>query len=150
MEVMLRADVNKLGRRGDVVQVADGYARNYLLPRKLAMPATPGNKKVIEQEKAAAIRHEADSRTQAEQLAGMLAGVTLTIARKAGEEDQLYGSVTAIDVAQALQDQGYTVDRRKIELDEPLKTLGEFDVPLRLHRDVEAKVKVQVVRATED
>ena len=149
MEVILRADVNKLGHRGEVVQVADGYARNYLLPRKLAMPATPGNTKVIEQEKAAAIRHEADDRAQAEQLAGMLAGVTLTIARKAGEEDQLYGSVTAIDVAQALQAQGYTVDRRKIELDEPLKTLGEFDVPLRLHRDVQAKVKVQVVRATE-
>jgi large subunit ribosomal protein L9 len=149
MEVILRADVPKLGHRGEVVNVADGYARNYLLPRKMAVAATAGNKKVIEQEKTASVRREVTDKAQAEQLAKMLADVTVVVARKAGEEDQLYGSVTSIDVAEALQAKGYSVDRRKIQLEDPIRTLGEFQVPLRLHRDVEAAVKLQVVRETE-
>jgi large subunit ribosomal protein L9 len=149
MEVILRADVAKLGHRGEVVNVSDGYARNYLLPRKMAVLATAGNKKVIEQEKTAAVRRETTDRAQAEQLAKMLAGVTIIVARKAGEEDQLYGSVTSIDVAEALQAKGYSIDRRKIHLEDPIRTLGEFDVPLRLHHDVEATVKLQVVRETD-
>jgi large subunit ribosomal protein L9 len=149
MEVILRADVPKLGHRGEVVNVADGYARNYLLPRQMAVAATAGNKKVIEQEKAASVRREVTDKAQAEQLAKMLADVTVVVARKAGEEDQLYGSVTSIDVAEALQAKGYNVDRRKIQLEDPIRTLGEFQVPLRLHRDVEAAVKLQVVRETE-
>jgi large subunit ribosomal protein L9 len=111
--------------------------------------ASAGNKKVIEQEKAAAVRREVSDKAQAEQLAKMLADVTVVVARKAGEEDQLYGSVTSIDVAEALQAKGYTVDRRKIHVEDPIKTLGEFQVPLRLHHDVEATVKLQVVRETE-
>ena len=149
MEVILCADVPKLGHRGEVVTVAEGYARNYLLPRKMAVMASAGNKKVIEQEKAAAVRREVSDKAQAEQLAKMLADVTVVVARKAGEEDQLYGSVTSIDVAEALQAKGYSVDRRKIQLEDPIRTLGEFQVPLRLHRDVEAAVKLQVVRETE-
>jgi large subunit ribosomal protein L9 len=149
MEVILRADVPKLGHRGEAVTVAEGYARNYLLPRKMAVMASAGNKKVIEQEKVAAVRREVSDKAQAEQLAKMLADVTVVVARKAGEEDQLYGSVTSIDVAEALQAKGYTVDRRKIHVEDPIKTLGEFQVPLRLHHDVEATVKLQVVRETE-
>lgn len=149
MEVILRADVPKLGHRGEVVNVAEGYARNYLLPRKMAVMASAGNKKVIEQEKAAAVRREVTDKTQAEQLAKMLADVTVVVARKAGEEDQLYGSVTSIDVAEALQAKGYSVDRRKIQIEDPIRTLGEFQVPLRLHREVESTVKLQVVRETE-
>jgi large subunit ribosomal protein L9 len=149
MEVILRADVPKLGHRGEVVNVAEGYARNYLLPRKMAVAATAGNRKVIEQEKAASVRREVTDKAQAEQLAKMLADVTVVVARKAGEEDQLYGSVTSIDVAEALQTKGYNVDRRKIHVEDPIRTLGEFQVPLRLHHDVEATVKLQVVRETE-
>jgi large subunit ribosomal protein L9 len=149
MEVILRADVPKLGHRGEVVTVAEGYARNYLLPRKMAVMASAGNKKVIEQEKVAAVRREVSDKAQAEQLAKMLADVTVVVARKAGEEDQLYGSVTSIDVAEALQAKGYTVDRRKIHVEDPIRTLGEFQVPLRLHHGVEATVKLQVVRETE-
>ena len=146
MEVILRADVPKLGHRGDVVKVADGYARNYLFPRKLAVAATSGNKKVVEQEKAAAVRREATERGEAEQLAGQLAQVTVTIARKTGESDHLFGSVTSLDIAEALEAKGYHVDRRKIQLEEPLKNLGEYEVPLRLHREVSTNLKVQVVR----
>ncbi len=146
MEVILRADVPKLGQRGDVVRVADGYARNYLLPRKLAMPATPGNKKVIEQERAATVRREAVDRSQSEELARQLANVTLTIPCKVGELDRLYGSVTSLDIAAALQAKGFHVDRHKIQLEDPIKILGEFEVPLRLHREVTAQLKVQVVR----
>lgn len=149
MEVILRADVPKLGHRGEVVTVAAGYARNYLLPRKMAVMASAGNKKVIEQEKTAAVRRDVSDKAQAEQLAKMLADVTVVVARKAGEEDQLYGSVTSSDVAEALQAKGYTVDRRKIHVEDPIRTLGEFQVPLRLHHDVEATVKLQVVRETE-
>lgn len=146
MEVILRADVPKLGHRGDVVKVAPGYARNFLLPRKLAVPATPGNTKVVEQEKAAAVRREATERGQADELARQFAGVTVTIARKVGEADHLFGSVTSLDIADALEAKGFHVDRRKIHLEEPIKHLGEYDVPLRLHRETTATLKVQVIR----
>ena len=146
MEVILREDVPKLGHRGDLVRVADGFARNYLLPRRLAVNASSGNRKVVEQEKAAAVRRDATERGDAEKLAGLMQGLTLTISRKAGEGDHLFGSVTSLDVTDALAAKGYNVDRRKIHLDEPIKHLGEYDVPLKLHRDVNAMVKVQVVK----
>ncbi len=149
MEVILRNDVPKLGSRGDVVKVADGYARNYLLPRKLAVAATAGNKKVIEQEKAAHARRDAVERGEAENLGKQLEGFRVTIRRKAGEGDHLYGSVTNADIAEQLHARGYNVDRRKIQLDEPIKNLGEFDVALRLHRDVTATIKVEVTREAE-
>ncbi|MBI4442965.1 MAG: 50S ribosomal protein L9 [Acidobacteria bacterium] len=145
MELILREDVAHLGRRGDVVQVKNGYARNYLLPQKLAVPLTEGNRKVVEQQKAAALRHEASEKSEIEQLAAMLASLTLTIARKAGETGALFGSVTSLDIGEALQQQGYEIDRRKILLEEPLKQLGEYQIPLRLHREVTASVTVQVV-----
>ena len=145
MEVILREDVEKLGHRGDLKRVADGYARNYLLPRKLAVVASEGNRKVIEQEKSAAIRKEAVEREDATKLAQMLTGVIVTIGKKAGDGDQLFGSVTAIDVADALHAKGYEIDRRKIQLD-PLKNIGEFDVPVKLHKDVVAQLRVQVVK----
>ena len=146
MDVILRADVPKLGHRGEVVKVAEGYARNYLLPRKLAVAATAGNKKVVEQEKAAAVRREATERGSAEELARQLSGVSVTIRRKAGEADHLFGSVTAIDVADALEAKGFHIDRRKIQLEDPIKNLGEYPVSLKLHRDVHASVKVSVER----
>ncbi len=146
MEVILRADVPKLGPRGKIVNVAQGYARNFLLPRKLAVPVTAGNKKVVEQEKASAARREANERSQSEELARQLADLTVTVARKAGEEDQLFGSVTSLDVADALQAKGYHIDRRKIEMEEPIKHLGEYEIPLRLHREVTATLKLLVVQ----
>ena len=145
LELILREDVAHLGRRGDVIQVKNGYARNYLLPRKLAVPLTEGNRKAVEQQKAAALRHEVSEKSEAEQLAAMLASLTLTITRKAGETGALFGSVTSLDVGEALQQQGYEIDRRKILLEEPLKQLGEYQVPLRLHREVTASITVQVV-----
>ena len=146
MEVILRQDVERVGHRGDLIKVADGFARNYLLPRKLAVIASDGNRKVVEQEKGAAVRREAVERGDAEKLAQMLTGVTVSVTRKAGEGDHLFGSVTAIDVADALCAKNYQIDRRKIQLDEPIKMLGEFDVAIKLHRDVTAHVKVQVVK----
>lgn len=145
MEVILREDVAKLGRRGEIVKVTDGYGRNFLLPRKLAVAATAGNKKVIEQQKAAHVRREAVERGSAQDLAQQLEGVSVTVTRKAGEGVQLYGSVTNADVAEALHAKGFHIDRRKVHLLEPIKMLGEFDVPLRLHRDVTVNVKVEVV-----
>jgi large subunit ribosomal protein L9 len=149
MEVILRQDVSKVGHRGDLVKVADGFARNFLLPRKLAVAASDGNRKMIEQEKGAAVRREATERGDAEKLSQMLTGVTVSVSRKAGEGDQLFGSVTGMDVADALAAKGFQIDRRKIQLDEPLKHLGEFDVPVKLHKDVTAQVKVQVVKEAE-
>jgi large subunit ribosomal protein L9 len=146
MEVILKEDVHNVGHRGDLVKVAAGYARNFLLPRKLAVAATDGNRKMIEQQKSAAIRKEAVERGDAERLAQMLTGVSVTITRKAGEGDQLFGSVTAIDVADALAAKGYSIDRRKIQLEDPLKSLGSFDVPVKLHKDVVAQVKVVVAK----
>jgi large subunit ribosomal protein L9 len=145
MEVILREDVDKLGARGELVKVADGYARNYLLPRKLAVAATAANKKIVEQERQAHLRREAKEKAAAEDLAKMLAGVSVTIAQKAGEQEQLFGSVTPKDITEALEKKGYHIDRRKIHLDEPIKQLGEFKVPIRLHREVSAEITVQVV-----
>ncbi|MGQ9633850.1 MAG: 50S ribosomal protein L9 [Bryobacteraceae bacterium] len=147
MEVILREEIEKLGNRGDIVNVADGYARNYLLPKKLAVPATEANKKIIEQERQAYLRREAKLASEAEELARMLAGVTVTIAQKAGEMDQLFGSVTAKDIAEALEKQNFQIDRRKILLEEPIKQLGEYKVAVRLHRAVTAEIQVNVVRA---
>jgi len=147
MEVILREEIEKLGNRGDIVNVADGYARNYLLPKKLAVPATEASKKIIEQERQAYLRREAKLASEAEELARMLAGVTVTIAQKAGEMDQLFGSVTAKDIAEALEQQNFQIDRRKILLEEPIKQLGEYKVALRLHRTVTAEIQVNVVRA---
>ena len=144
MEVILKEDVNKLGHRGDVVKVADGYGRNYLLPKKLAMEATSANKAVIEQMKFSAIRKSAKEKASSEELATQISAVELTFERKVGENDHLFGSVTSGDIAQQLEAQGYTIDRRKIALEEPLKQLGEFHVPVKLHREVTAHVKVTI------
>ncbi len=146
MEVILREDVPQLGQRGDIVTVKNGYARNYLLPRKLAMEATPGNRKQVAGMKAAAARREATEKTSADSLATQLAEVVLTIPAKAGESDQLFGSVTTMDIAEGLEAKGFAIDKRRILLEEPIKTVGEYTVPLRLHRQVTASVKVNVVR----
>jgi large subunit ribosomal protein L9 len=145
MEVILREHVDNLGRRGEVVKVADGYARNYLLPRKLALLATEGNKKQIEREREKFEAKEMEEKKVAEALAGRMGGVEIEIARRVGENDVLFGSVTAADVASSLSAKGFEVDRRKLQLPEPIKKLGEFDVPLKLHRDVVTTVKVKVV-----
>jgi len=145
MDIILREDVDKLGTRGQVVKVAVGYARNFLLPRRLAVAATDSNKKIVEQERQAHLRKEAVQQTEAADLAKLLSSVTLTIARKAGENGQLFGSVTAGDIADALDAQKFNIDRRKIQLDEAIRTLGEHKVTLRLHRDVSAEVSVSVV-----
>lgn len=144
MEVILKQDVESLGHRGDVVRVADGYGRNYLLPKKFAIEATTANKVVIEQMKQSAIRKTAKEKVEAEAIAARLNEVVLTFERKTGGEGQLFGSVTSADIAQALEAQGYTVERRRIHLDEPLRTVGEFHVPVRLHREVTAHVQVNV------
>ena len=143
MEVILKEDVAKLGARGDVVKVAEGYGRNFLLPRKLAIEAS-GNKAVIEQMKAASVRRSAKEKAQAEELAKQFDGVSVSFERKAGEHDQLFGSVTSGDIADALEKKGFNVDRRKIQLHEPLKTLGDFTVPVKLHKDVTAHLKVVI------
>jgi large subunit ribosomal protein L9 len=148
MEVILKEDVNNLGHRGDVVKVAAGYGRNYLLPQNLAMEANANNKAVIEQMKNSAVRKSAKEKTEAESLVAQLDAVALTFARKTGENDHLFGSVTSSDIAQQLEEKGFTIDRRKIHLDEPLKSLGDFLVPVRLHREVTAHIKV-VVQAEE-
>jgi large subunit ribosomal protein L9 len=144
MEVILREDVSNLGHRGDVVKVADGYGRNYLLPKQLAMEATPANKAVIEQMKAAAVRRSAKEKAEAEQLVTQLNTVALVFQRKVGEGDHLFGSVTSSDIAQGLAEKGFNVDRRKVQLDEPLKSTGEFHVPVKLHREVTAHISVTV------
>jgi len=146
MEVILKEDVEKLGHRGDIVKVAEGYGRNFLLPRKLAIEASKANKAVIEQMKAAAVRKSAREKTGAEALAQQLNDVLLAFERKVGEKDHLFGSVTSADIAAALEGRGFNVDRRKIHLDDPLKSLGEFHVPVKLHREVTAHVKVTINR----
>ena len=145
MEVILREHVDKLGRRGDVVKVADGYARNYLLPRKLALVATEGNKQQIERERTKLEAKEAEERKGAEGLAERMANLEVTIARKVGETEALYGSVTSADIATALAEKGFEIERRRLQLPEPLKQIGDFDVPVRLHRDLTVTVKVKVV-----
>jgi large subunit ribosomal protein L9 len=145
MEVILREHVEHLGRRGEIVKVADGYARNYLLPRKLALLATEGNKKQIERERAKLEVREAEEKGVAEAIADRMANLEVVIARKVGETEALYGSVTTADVADALAAKGFDIDRRKIQLAEPIKKLGDFDLPIKLQREVIATVKVRVV-----
>jgi large subunit ribosomal protein L9 len=144
MEVILKEDVNKLGHRGDVVKVADGYGRNYLLPGKLAIEANAANKAVVEQMKNSAVRKSAKEKVEAEALATKLGEVELVFERKVGENDHLFGSVTSGDIAHQLEAQGFVIDRRKISLEEPLKSLGEFHVPVKLHREITSHVKVTV------
>jgi large subunit ribosomal protein L9 len=146
MEVILKEDVAKLGSRGDVVKVAEGYGRNYLLPHKLAIQASAGNKAVIEQMKAASVRRSAKEKTQAEELAKQFDGLSLAFQRRSGEQEQLFGSVTSGDIADALAKKGFEIDRRKVQLHEPLKSLGEFAIPVKLHKDVTTHVKVVIER----
>src|SRR5262249_3304531 len=149
MEVILKEDVPKLGHRGEVVKVAEGYGRNYLLPRKLAIEATAANRAVIDQMKQSAIRKSAAEKADAAGLARQVDRTTLSFQRKAGEKDHLFGSVTSSDIAEALERKGFNIDRRKIQLNESLKSLGEFEVPVRLHRDVISKIKVTVEKESE-
>ena len=144
MEVILREEVDKLGHRGAIVKVADGYARNYLLPRKLAVAATDANRKIVEQERQAWLRKEAKVKTDAEDLSKLLDGITLTFHHRVGENDQLFGSVTAKDIAEALEKQNFHIERRKVVLEEPIRSLGEHKVTLRLHRDVSTEILVVV------
>jgi len=144
MQIILQEDVEKLGNRGEVVEVAEGYARNFLLPRKLALEASAGNMKRLEKMRAAFAKKEAVEHGDAQKLAEMLASVHVELARKAGENDQLFGSVTNADVSEALAAQGYTIDKRKIQLAEPIKAIGEFEIPVKLHREVGASVKLTV------
>ena len=146
MEVILREHVDNLGRRGDVVKVADGYARNYLLPRKLALPATDGNRKHVQRERKIMEMREAEEKGQAEAMASRLGLVEISIPRRVGETDQLYGSVTAVDIADHLKSKGFEIDRRKLILPEPIKTIGDRKVPLKLHRDVTVPLVVKVVK----
>jgi large subunit ribosomal protein L9 len=144
MEVILKEDVNKLGSRGDVVKVAEGYGRNYLLPLKLAIVANESNKAVIAQVKAAAVRRSAKEKAQAEELAKQFEGLSVTFTRRSGDHDQLFGSVTSSDIAEGIAKKGINLDRRQIQLHDPLKTLGEFTVPVKLHKDVTAHLKVVI------
>lgn len=144
MEVILREDVEKLGSRGSVVKVANGYARNFLLPKRLAVSATESNKKIVEQEREAYLRREAKAKGDAEDLGKMLGNVTLTFRHRVGENDHLFGSVTAKDIADALEAQKFHIDRRKVHLDEPIRTLGQHKVSLRLHREVSTDINVVV------
>jgi large subunit ribosomal protein L9 len=146
MEVILRDHVENVGKRGDVVKVADGFARNYLLPRKLALEATEANKQWIARERKIAEAREGEERVAAEALADRLVALDLQVARKVGDNDTLYGSVTNADIADLLKAKGFDVDRRKILLPDPLRTLGEAHVPVKLHRDVTAQLKITVVK----
>ena len=146
MEVILREDVTNLGQRGDTVKVAPGYARNFLLPQRLAVAASSSNKKIVEQERQAHLRKDAKLASEAGDLAKLMTGTVITIHQKSGENDQLFGSVTAKDVADQLEKKGYVIDRRKVQLEEPIKTLGEHKVNVRLHKDVNAEVTVNVVK----
>ena len=144
MEVILKEDVVKLGSRGEVVKVAEGYGRNYLIPQKLAIEATAANRAVIEQMKASAVRRAASEKGDAQALGHQVEAVTLSFTRKSGERDQLFGSVTSADIASELEHKGVQIDRRKIQLDEPLKHVGEFNVPVKLHKDVTVQLKVVI------
>jgi len=150
MEVILREHVDHLGKRGEIVKVADGYARNYLLPRKLALPATDGNRKHVERERKIMEARESEERGQAEAIASRLQALDIAIARRVGDTEQLYGSVTSADIAEVLKAKGFEVDRRKLILPEPIKTLGEHAVPLKLHREVTVPLKVRVVKEGAD
>jgi large subunit ribosomal protein L9 len=146
MQIILQEDVEKLGNRGQVVEVAEGYARNFLLPRKLALEASAGNMKRLERMRATFAKKEATEKDAAQKLAELLAGVSISLTRKAGENDQLFGSVTTADVSVALEAQGYTIDKRKITLTDPIKLIGEYQVPIKLHREVTANVKLVVAK----
>jgi large subunit ribosomal protein L9 len=146
MEIILREDIEKLGSRGQVVKVTAGYARNYLLPKRLAVAANASNKKIVEQERQAHLRRETKLQGEAQDLSKLMNGVVVVIKQKAGENDQLFGSVTSKDVAEGLEKLKFTVDRRKILLDEPIRQLGDHPVTVRLHRDVNAVITVQVIR----
>ena len=144
MEVIFREDVEKVGSRGAVVKVANGYARNFLLPKRLAVAATDSNRKIVDQEREAYLRREAKVQADAQGLAQLMSNVTLTFRHRVGDNDQLFGSVTAKDIAEALEAQKFHIERRKIQLDEPIRTLGEHEVTIRLHRDVSTPIKVIV------
>jgi large subunit ribosomal protein L9 len=144
MQIILQEDVEKLGTRGQVVEVAEGYARNFLLPHKLALEASAGNMKRLEKMRAAFAKKEAVEKTDAQKLAELLAGISLELARKAGENDQLFGSVTSADISEALAAKGFTIDKKKVALAEPIKVIGEYEVPLKLHREVSTTVKLAV------
>ncbi|MGE0040113.1 MAG: 50S ribosomal protein L9 [Vicinamibacterales bacterium] len=146
MEVILRDHVDHLGSRGEIVKVADGYARNYLLPRKLALPATDANKKWIERERRIVEAREGEEREAAQAIATRLAALEIVITRRVGENEQLYGSVTNADIAEVLLQKGFEIDRRKILLPDALKAIGDVQVPVKLHRDVTAQLTVQVVK----
>jgi large subunit ribosomal protein L9 len=144
MDVILLDNIENLGSRGQVVKVADGYGRNYLLPKKLAITATPQNRKLVDQQRVRFLKLEAKEKGDAADLATLLEDVSVTVTRKSGEKGTLFGSVTAIDIAEKLAAQGYHIDKRKIALDSPLKVLGEYKVPIKLHREVTASIKVTV------
>ncbi len=147
MRVILLTDVDRLGKAGQEVHVADGYGRNYLLPQRLAVPASGGNLKALQALQTQAKRREGRQREQAEELARKIGGIRCTVARRAGEQAKMYGSVTSQDIAEALAQQGVVVDRKRILLEEPIKVLGDYAVPIRLHAEVTAQAQVSVVRA---
>lgn len=149
MEIILREDIEKLGHVGSIVKVSDGYARNFLLPQGKAVVATESNKKIVEQQRQAHLRREAKVIGDAQELAKLMAAVTITIHQRAGEEDTLFGSVTAQDIATALEKQGYHIERKKVHLDEPIKKLGEYKVAVRLHREVSIEIPVNVLKEAE-
>jgi large subunit ribosomal protein L9 len=144
MEVILLKDIEKLGNRGQIIKVADGYGRNYLLPQKMAVAANDQNRKWFDQQRVRFLKEEAKEKADAQDLAKLMEGVSLAFKRKSGEQGTLFGSVTAMDVAEGLAAKGYKIDRRKIQLENPLKLLGEYDVPIKLHREVVATIKVKV------
>jgi large subunit ribosomal protein L9 len=146
MEVILRQSIEKLGQPGDIVKVSPGFARNFLLPRGIAYEATPGNKKRLEQERQRLEAAESERRDKAQQIANRLGEVSLTFAARVGDEGKLFGSVTAADIAQQLEAQGHHVEKRQIELHEPIKALGVYRVPIRLHADVKPEIKVWVIK----
>jgi large subunit ribosomal protein L9 len=146
MEIILREHVENLGKRGEIVKVADGYARNYLLPRKLALPVTEGNKRHVERERKIMETREAEERGQAEAIAARLLAIDISISRRVGDTEQLYGSVTAVDIADFLKSKGFDIDRRKLILPEPIKAIGDHNVPLKLHREVTVPLVVHVVK----
>src|SRR5260370_19193682 len=148
MEVILREDIENLGTRGQLVKVDPGYVRNFLLPKRMAVAATEANRKIVEQERQAHLRKETKIKGEAEELAKIMTGVTVRISQKAGENDQLFGSVTSKDIADALAAQNYNIDRRRIQLEEPIRQLGEYKVTVRLHKDV--PVEITAVDAKEE
>jgi large subunit ribosomal protein L9 len=145
MELILREDIEKLGSRGQVVKVAPGYARNFLLPKRLAVVANASNKKIVDQEREAHLRREVKLQSEAADLGKLLSAITVTIRQKAGEEGHLFGSVNSKDIAEALEKQNFTIDRRKIQLDDPIKQTGEYKIPVKLHKNVTTEVAVNVV-----